>query len=138
MGEEIQLTYSAVGRGLSPHPVVNFPEELKFPVQDRPAQDIHFSPSFSPIFQPQLPPLNPTIEVKVEPASYTFTVPEPAINITVPVPNITIERPAPLNIWPIALILFANTAIFASLVFAITFFYDGSECSLPTTFNWYP
>ena len=125
MGEEIQLTYQAVGRGLVAAPTVNFPSEITFPVQEKTAQDIHFSPTFSPIFQPNLPPLNPEIKISVEPTPLQISVPEQPINIQNDTPVVYVSFFFPGG-WPaVTGILFANTAFFAILLFAINYFFYG-------------
>lgn len=125
MGEEIQLTYQAVGRGLVAAPTVNFPSEITFPVQEKPAQDIHFSPTFSPIFQPNIPPLSPEIKIKVEPTPFHIAMPEQPIHITVPTPLVTVNCSFPVSWKGVVLILFANSLFFAILLFAINYFFSG-------------
>jgi hypothetical protein len=119
MGEEIQLTYQAVGRGLVATPTVNFPSEITFPVQEKPAQDIHFSPTFSPIFQPNLPNLSPEIKITVEPTPLHINVPDQPIHITVPTPLVTVNYSFPVSWKGAVLILFANSLFFAIVLFAI-------------------
>lgn len=125
MGQEIQLTYQAVGRGLVAAPTVNFPAEMTFPVQEKPVQDIHFSPTFSPIFQPNIPPLNPEFKISVEPTPLQIHVPEQPIHITVPTPVVNVSYYFPVGVIGGTLILFANTAFFAILLFAINYFFYG-------------
>ncbi len=125
MGQEIQLTYQAVGRGLVAAPTVNFPSEITFPVQEKPAQDIHFSPTFSPIFSPNIPELNPEIKITVEPTPIQVMVPEQPIQIHNETPVINITHVFPVGGKGVALILFANSAFFAILLFAINYFFYG-------------
>jgi len=126
MGEEIQLTYQAVGRGLVAAPTVNFPSEITFPVQEKTAQDIHFSPTFSPIFQPHIPALNPEIKIVVEPTPLEISVPEQPVQVTVEAPVVNITHSFPGGVTAVTLILFANTAFFAILLFAINYFFYGN------------
>lgn len=126
MGEEIQLTYQAVGRGLVAAPTVNFPSEITFPVQEKTAQDIHFSPTFSPIFQPHIPPLNPEIKILVEPTPLQISVPEQPVQVTVEAPVVNVTHSFPVGATTVTLILFANTAFFAILLFAINYFFYGN------------
>lgn len=125
MGEEIQLTYQAVGRGLVAAPTVNFPSEITFPVQEKTAQDIHFSPTFSPIFQPHIP-LNPEIKILVEPTPLQISVPEQPVQVTVEAPVVNVTHSFPVGATTVTLILFANTAFFAILLFAINYFFYGN------------
>jgi len=136
LGETIQLTYTAVGRGLVAAPVVNFPDEMKFPVQESKAQDIHFSPTFSPVFSPNLPPLNPTIEVRVEPTPYQITVPKMDIEVLAPEQVIKLTSIISVPWLGLGAILFANSAFLVILLFALNYFFYESEWPLsPTTSN---
>ena len=123
MGETVQLTYTAVGRGLVAAPVVNFPQEMKFPVQESPAQDIHFNPTFSPVFSPNLPELN--VEIKVEPTPITMqvTVPELPIVVNVPEQSVVVHNSITIKWWVVASILFANSAFIAILLFALNYYF---------------
>lgn len=126
MGEEIQLTYLAVGRNLQSNPIVNLPENIQVHSGISKIPEINFNPTFSPTFAPQMPPLEaPKIEVQVQPTPVMIDLPKPQIQVNVPAPNITIERPMPINLWYVSLILFANSLIFASLLFAINFYFYG-------------
>ena len=136
MGEEIQLTYTAVGRGLVASPIVNFPAELKIPVQESRAQDIHFSPVFSPIFQPESPILNPVINVTVEPTPYQITVPKMDIEVLAPEQVITLTSKIQVPWLGLGAILFANSAFIVILLFALNYyFYEFEWLSSPTISN---
>lgn len=98
-------------------PQISLPTEFNLKMPEMATPDMTFSPTFSPafspVFSPTLPELNPTFNVKVEPAPchYQINVPDqppPVLNVTNILP------------WkPIAILSFANTLVFASLSYAI-------------------
>jgi len=120
MGDEIQLTYSSVGRQANMSPQITFPSEIQLKSagdQPKPA-DIFFNPTFSPTFAPTLPALDPTpVEVKVSAPSVTVdnhvhVAPYDDFPQTIEITNVYPWK-------PIAIICFLNSGFFASLIYLI-------------------
>lgn len=115
---------------------MNFPDEMKFPVQESKPQDIHFNPTFSPVFSPNLPPINPTVEVRVEPTPYNIVLPDLPIVVELPEMKWAITQTLEIQWKYLGAILFANSAFVVILLFALNYyFYEFEWPSSPTISN---
>lgn len=97
---------------------VDFPPELIIQLQKAENPAINFSPTFSPA----LPEIRPNITVNVEPAPVL-----PATNTILPAPDVRVESPTVIVNYHVrwgvfAIILFANTLLFASLLASYHFY----------------
>ncbi len=116
MGQEIHITYSAVGRGLVPNNEIKLPDSLQLPKNP----DITFSPVFSPV----MPEVKvPEIKVEVHPTPVTVT---PGITNTPITNEFTIKNDTPIvHIdfqvpWkPMVFLILIQTAIIATVAITL-------------------